>query len=72
MSSAQRRWIGAAAMTAFVIVYIAVAMIVGAIWILPLPPMAQLAFYMLAGFAWVLPAMAIIKWMRRPSGTDVG
>jgi len=29
-------------------------------------PLAQLAFFVVAGLAWVLPAGLLIRWMQRP------
>jgi ABC-type nickel/cobalt efflux system permease component RcnA len=60
-----RRWLGVAALTVFVLVYVAGAMIIGARFVLELPAPVQLAYYVVAGFAWTPVAMAIIRWMRR-------
>jgi len=65
MSSGARRFIGATGLTLFVIVYVALAMVIGANHILQLPGVVQFAYFAIAGFAWTLPAMGIIKWMRR-------
>jgi hypothetical protein len=29
-------------------------------------PLAQLAFFIVAGLAWVVPAGVLIRWMQRP------
>lgn len=70
MSRGTRRFIGAAGLTLFVLIYVALAMVVGANHILQLHGLVQLAYFAIAGFAWTLPAMWIIKWMRRTPDTD--
>lgn len=62
-----KKLIGAFAILALVIVYALVAMTVatyrlgGAVW------WVQLAYFLLTGLIWVVPAMFIVNWMERPS-----
>ena len=64
-----RRWITVAAFAIFVPIYVLIAMEFGARVIdtmdVPLQRVIQFAYYLVAGFAWTLPSMALIKWMRR-------
>jgi hypothetical protein len=64
-----RRIVGITALTVFVLVYILVAMAVGAIWFIEVNPIVQLVYFIVAGVAWTLPAAGIITWMRRQPGT---
>ena len=45
--------------------YVLIAMEIGARYIDPLGGAIQFAYYLAAGFAWTLPAMKLIKWMRK-------
>lgn len=65
MSRRGRRIIGSAFLVAFVLLYIAVAMVVGAVWFIDVHPLLQLVYFVIAGVLWTLPAAAIITWMRR-------
>jgi hypothetical protein len=64
-----RRWITVTAFAIFVPIYILIAMEFGARVIdtmdVPMHRVIQFAYYVVAGFAWTLPAMVLIKWMRR-------
>ncbi len=64
-----RRWVVVATLVIFVPIYVLIAMEFGARVIdlmdVPLRRVIQFAYYLAAGFAWTLPAMALIKWMRR-------
>ncbi|MEJ8573732.1 DUF2842 domain-containing protein [Microbaculum marinum] len=65
-----RRFVGLGGLTVFVLIYVAIAMVVGANHILQLPGIVQLVYFAVAGFAWTIPAMWIIKWMRRGPQSD--
>lgn len=69
MTRGARRFLGAASMAVFVLAYIAVAMVVGATVMIDQHALVQLVYFVVAGFAWTLPCIAIIKWMRRGTGT---
>jgi hypothetical protein len=63
-----RKLIGGMAMVVLVVVYSLAAM---SLAVLVLPGTAwytQLAFYLIGGFVWILPSMALIWWMTRPDG----
>ena len=65
-----RKLIGAFALIALVITWALLAM--GVAQILPIwgHRLAELAFYVLAGLGWVLPAMPLISWMSRPDAAQ--
>jgi len=65
-----RRWIGVTTLAIGVPIYVLVAMEIGARMIDSMPGLVQFAYYLTAGFAWTLPAMALIKWMRRVPRPD--
>lgn len=63
-----RKLIGTVIMVALVVVYSLAAM---SLAVLILPGTAwytQLGFYVIGGFVWILPSMALIWWMTRPDG----
>lgn len=67
-----RKFIGAAAMLAFVAVYAAVAMLVAQSEpVHRAPGWAQAVFYAVIGLAWILPLMPLIAWMERPDPGEV-
>jgi len=61
-----RKLIGTVVLLAFVAVYVLAVASIGAGRITTAPPLAQLAFFLVAGLAWVLPAGLLIRWMQRP------
>lgn len=65
MRRGTRRIVGVLAMSVFVIVYIAVAMVIGATVMPERHPALQIIYFAVAGFAWTLPCMPIIRWMQR-------
>jgi NhaP-type Na+/H+ or K+/H+ antiporter len=71
LSARRRKLIGAVALIAFVIVY---ALIAGALAeSRPLQEAAavwRVIGYAVLGFAWTLPAGALIRWMERPDRRD--
>lgn len=61
-----RKLIGTFIMIPFIVVYCLTVMML-AVAILPESNgWVQLAFYILGGFAWVLPTAVLIKWMVKP------
>ncbi|WP_245615643.1 DUF2842 domain-containing protein [Afifella pfennigii] len=61
-----RKFVGSLVLFAWVVFYSLTAMTVAAAKLPGTSGVTQLAFYAVAGLAWVLPAMAIIWWMSRP------
>jgi hypothetical protein len=66
MSVRRRKLIGTLVLLAFVAVYAVAVASIGAGRITTAPPLAQFAFFLVAGLAWVVPAGLLIRWMQRP------
>lgn len=64
-----RKLIGAVVLLIFLAIYCLVAMAFGATRLPGASVLAQTAFYVIAGFLWLPPAMALIWWMQRPDPT---
>jgi hypothetical protein len=62
-----RKFIGAIALIALVVVWALVAMAVAQAPLIFDNMIASIAYYVIAGIGWVLPAMPIVSWMSRPS-----
>ena len=58
-----KKLIGTVLLIVLVLVYALVATTVAVAQLSQSGPLAHLAFFFLTGLLWVLPAMAIIKWM---------
>jgi hypothetical protein len=58
-----RKLIGTVLLVLLVVVYALVATIVAVAQLSESGPLVHLAFFLLSGLLWILPAMAIIKWM---------
>ena len=65
MSRRMRSFIGTIVMVLFVIVYALVVMVIAEPILRDAGQIKKLAFYVVAGFAWVLPMMPLISWMGR-------
>jgi hypothetical protein len=61
-----RKLIGTIVLLVFVAVYALAIASIGAGRITSAPALAQLAFFVIAGLAWVVPAGLLIRWMQRP------
>jgi hypothetical protein len=66
MTVRARKLIGTLVLLASLAVYALVIASIGAGRITAAPPLAQLAFFFVAGLAWVVPAGLLIRWMQRP------
>ena len=60
-----RKFIGAVALFALVVVWALAAMALAQTPAIRENAVASLAYYVIAGLGWVLPAMPIIAWMSR-------
>ena len=65
MKRRQRKLLGAVAMMLFVIVYALLVVALSHGRIAASPRWMQLAFYLVAGLAWTLPLLPLIRWMER-------
>ena len=69
MQKRTRKFFGAVAMLAFVIVYALVAMMLAqARPTQEAPVLLQTLIYAALGLAWILPLMPLIRWMERGRG----
>lgn len=67
-----RKFFGAAAMLAFVVVYATAAMLVAQSQpVHQAPGWVQGLFFGIVGLAWILPIMPLIVWMERPDPGEV-
>ncbi|CAM5386006.1 hypothetical protein ATER59S_01818 [Aquamicrobium terrae] len=58
-----KKLIGTVLLVALVVIYAVVATIVAVAQLSQSGPLVHLAFFLISGLLWVLPAMAIIKWL---------
>ena len=65
-----RKLIGAVVLLVLVIVWALVAMALAQAPVIRDNSALSLAYYVIAGLGWVLPAMPIISWMARPGPRD--
>jgi hypothetical protein len=62
-----RKLLGIIATVSFLTIYCLVAMMIGnAIIVRNVGGLAEAAFFLLAGLAWLPPAMLLVRWMQRP------
>jgi hypothetical protein len=62
-----RKFIGAVLLLALVIVWALVAMALAQAPVIHDSAIGSIAYYVIAGVGWVLPAMPIVSWMSRPN-----
>ena len=65
-----RKFIGAVLLFALVIVWALVAMALAQAPLIHDNELASIAYYVIAGLGWVLPAMPIVSWMSAPGIRD--
>jgi hypothetical protein len=61
-----RKFIGAVALFVLVIVWALVAMALAQAPAIHDNTFASIAYYVIAGMGWVLPAMPLVRWMSKP------
>jgi hypothetical protein len=61
-----RKLIGAIALIALVLTWALLAMAVAQFPIVKRYAAVEVIYYIVAGVAWVLPAMPLVRWMLRP------
>jgi hypothetical protein len=61
-----RKLIGTILLIVLVILYAWIATMVAVAQLAESGPLVHLAYFLLTGLLWILPAMAIIKWMVKP------
>lgn len=68
MNPRVKKLIGAILMVAFVIFYALVVMAVAPRILAGASKLVEMAFYVIAGLAWTLPLLPLIRWMERKPG----
>lgn len=71
MSLRTRKFVGAIALFVLIAVYSLLAMFVAIALQVNASRFAELAYYVIAGLAWVIPAAFIVKWMSPREGEQV-
>lgn len=66
MRSRTRKLIGTILMLLLVLIYFPIAVEISSAWLIEASGPVQLFGYLFAGFAWIVPAGVLIKWMSRP------
>ena len=66
MTIRQRKFVGVLATVGFLIVYSLIAMAVGGAFVVGQSKLLEIVYFIIAGIAWLPPAMLIIRWMSRP------
>jgi Protein of unknown function (DUF2842) len=64
-----RKLLGTFALLALVVVWALLAMALAQAPAIHDSPVLSVAYYVIAGIGWVLPAMPIVSWMGRPDVT---
>jgi hypothetical protein len=62
-----RKLLGTLALLVLVVVWALVAMVLAQSPAIHDSPVLSVAYYVIAGIGWVLPAMPIVSWMGRPT-----
>jgi len=66
MAQSTRKFIGTLFLLIFVMAYAVLAVALGDPVMARLPETIRFGYYVVAGLAWTLPAMVVIRWMQRP------
>ena len=66
MKTATRRAIGSLILLAYLPIYVVLAATLGG-WLATAPAWAGLAFFAVAGIAWIAPLYPLFVWMRGPA-----
>lgn len=66
MNIRTRKLIGTIVLIIFLAVYSLIAMVGASAPIINGNKLAELAYFIVAGFLWVIPAGILIKWMQKP------
>jgi hypothetical protein len=62
----QRKLVGTFATVGFLTLYCLIAMALGGALVVGRPPAVEIAYFVVAGIAWLPAVMIIIRWMSRP------
>jgi uncharacterized protein DUF2842 len=64
-----RKLVGTIVLVLFVTIYALTAMTIAAAKLPGTSGWVQLAFFVIAGLAWVIPAAGVVYWMQKPDRT---
>ena len=70
MNQRKRKLAGTVLLLVFLSVYALLAMATAIVLQVNASKTVELAYYVIAGLAWVIPAGIIVKWMQRPNGPN--
>lgn len=70
MTVRTRKLIGTFALVGLLIVYSLLAMRLAVAYVLDQHGAVQTLYFVAAGFAWLPPAMALVRWMQRPDEAE--
>jgi Protein of unknown function (DUF2842) len=71
MSVRTRKLLGAIALLLLVGIWSLLAMTVAQVLLVSASASVVMIYYLVAGFAWVLPAMPLIRWMSRSGSEEI-
>ena len=66
MRQRYRKMIGAFALVALIAIYALIATTIASAKLAHAPAWAHFTYFLVTGFLWVLPGMAIVSWMAKP------
>lgn len=67
MTQRTRKLLGTIALIVFITIYALLALAVAVVLqVREVGPLGELAYYVVAGLLWVIPAGALIYWMQKP------
>ena len=66
MTMRTRKLVGTVLLLTFIFAYALAAMLVAVVLQVSESRVVEVLYYIVAGFAWVLPAGLLIRWMHRP------
>jgi hypothetical protein len=61
-----RKLLGIIATVSFLTIYCLLAMVVGNAIVLRFGGLGEAVYFVIAGLAWLPPAMLLVRWMQRP------
>jgi len=64
-----RKFVGTVTLILFIAIYSLVVMAFAASRVVGLSYFVEVAFFLVAGLAWIIPAGLLIRWMQRPDST---
>jgi drug/metabolite transporter superfamily protein YnfA len=71
MKQRTRKLIGTFATVVYLSLYALVGMAIGGVFVVGNGGLIELAYFILAGLAWIPGSMLIIRWMSKPDSTDI-